>query len=258
MKFPVLAIVFVASMLMAASCDEGNDPAPYNPSYLTIQPGIFQGGTQLFLGSTLSINDSTDVSIETVRFYVSHLQAVKADGSTVDLADYTFFDLREPSSVNRPDWRNQKFEIPAGNYTGLTFSLGLDSAQNYSDPSTFPQDNPLSAATGMYWTWATQYRFVMAEGRANQTGQVGSGDDQAYSYHPGGNHLYVEGLQLSQAFNVAAGGNTILELKVNTDAWFNGPGGSINPFVEFAAHDAPADQPLAAKFITNFASGLSL
>jgi hypothetical protein len=243
---------------MAFCCDEEKKNEDPGPSYLQIRPSLYAGNTEQFIGSIVSINDSTEASIETVRYYISHLRAVRSNGDTLSLADYSFFDLREPSTPNRPDWRTQRFEIPSGTYSGLVLSLGLDSTQNYSDPSTYPIENPLSSATGMYWTWATQYRFLMIEGRANAPGTVGGGNDQAFSYHPGGNHLYIENISLSSSFSVPSSGTLELELKMNIDSWFDGPGGSINPYAEFAAHDAPADQPLAIKFITNFASGLSL
>lgn len=255
MKLRILPLILLSWALIASCEDDHDDDDNEGPAKLTIAPVLQNAGTQVFLGSLIPVNDSTEALIESVRFYYSHLRLLDEDGDTVDLAGYGFFDLAETNIPGFPDRRTVTYKIPDEEYTALIFNLGLDSAQNYSDPSLFPSDDPLSAATGMYWTWGTQYRFIMMEGRANAPGTVGTGGDQAFSYHPGGNHLYVEDIVVPVDIDADDGEKITLELFMNTDAWFNGSGGAINPYAEFAAHDSPQDQPLALKFTTNFADG---
>ncbi len=209
-------------------------------------------GSPLAFESPIPITEQTDVTISEMRFYFSHLYAIPQSGNPVKLSDLELFDLKK---TNRTAFT---FTLPAGQYKGLQFSVGLDSNQNYSDPTGFAQSHPLSAFAGMYWTWATQYRFVLVEGRANTTGNTGSNNDRAFSYHPGGNHLYVKDHIINHNFTVNEGGTTNLRLTTDVAQWFNASGGTIDPFVEFAAHDAPAEQPLAVKYITNFTESLSL
>lgn len=51
-------------------------------------------------------------------------------------------------------------EVPAGDYVGLRFSVGLPAEQNHIDPTT--ARGPL-AEPGMFWTWQGGYKFVKVD-----------------------------------------------------------------------------------------------
>jgi hypothetical protein len=50
--------------------------------------------------------------------------------------------------------------VPVGNYTKLSFGIGVDAARNHSGD----QPGDLSPNNGMLWTWATGYKFWVMEG----------------------------------------------------------------------------------------------
>ncbi|MDY7230340.1 MbnP family copper-binding protein [Hyalangium rubrum] len=52
--------------------------------------------------------------------------------------------------------------VPAGNYRGLRFRVGLPSALNHQDVSTAP--TPLNDPT-LFWGWRTGYLFLRVDGR---------------------------------------------------------------------------------------------
>ena len=68
--------------------------------------------------------------------------------------------------------------IPAGNYTDMRFTLGVDSTRNVSGSQT----GALDQANGMFWSWNNGYIFLKLEGTSPQA--TGMGND--FMYHIGG------------------------------------------------------------------------
>ncbi len=250
MKKQLLVLGLWASLALLISGCEERKTSDLGGFSLGIE--LDNQGVAAFAGEPLLVDDGTEVRIDELRFYLSHLRLVKSDSSEVPFADYTLFNLTKTGELRHG------FEIPDGSYIGIVVNLGLDSIQNLSDPTVFDMDDYLSSAAGMYWTWATQYRFVLTEGKANQIGALGRPDDVGFSYHPGGDHLYVKDLFFPVDFNAAPNLNTSLTLKIDVQKWFYGPEGTIDVRTENAVHDDPGSQELAKRFIGNFASSLSI
>src|SRR5690554_7548864 len=57
------------------------------------------------------------------------------------------------------------------NFSSFTANIGVDSTQNYEDPSARDADDPLFILNSgdMHWGWNTGYIFVMLEGKADTT-----------------------------------------------------------------------------------------
>ncbi|HHG86155.1 MAG TPA: T9SS type A sorting domain-containing protein, partial [Bacteroidetes bacterium] len=70
-----------------------------------------------------------------------------------------------------------------GNFTftsleGIKFSVGVDSASNHLDPSSYAASHPLAPKSpSMHWGWSAGYRFVAMEGKG------GSSLNQAFEIH---------------------------------------------------------------------------
>ena len=65
--------------------------------------------------------------------------------------------------------------VPVGTYTGLRFRVGVPFAMNHVDSSVAP--SPLNIG-GMFWSWATGYKFVKIDGRS-------TGVPTGYNVHVG-------------------------------------------------------------------------
>ena len=138
-------------------------PQPDTTNYrLQIIP-VF-GNENFELNQQYSTNIGDKVKIEDLKFYLSDINLIKADNSEELVADVILIDLRKSSSLIIE--RN----ITEGNYQSLKFNLGLTKELNNQDPSTFVKSHPLSTFQNMYWTWSTQYKFGVIEGRADTTG----------------------------------------------------------------------------------------
>ncbi len=71
--------------------------------------------------------------------------------------------------------------IPVGNYTGLRFTVGLDSAANHSDPTSYGPTHPLNpAVNSLHWGWAGGYIFTALEGRYIHHNST---DEGVFLYH---------------------------------------------------------------------------
>ncbi len=205
-------------------------------------------------GQTIDLNeqfvneDVAAVQIEILKFYLSSIQ-LEGHG---ELASVDVIDLREGrTSVTYKD-------LDAKTYSGLSYYVGLNEDQNASNPVDFSTGHPLSASWGLYWTWATKYRFVIVEGRGAPDGTIdASAGDFTIALHPG-----MDGWQqlvdLEKAITIREGSTTNITIQIDVDDMFNGPGGNMDLNTENTSHTTPSDRHIAAMFIENFAAAMTV
>jgi hypothetical protein len=122
------------------------------------------------------------VRITLVKFYLADFTLVSG-GKDRRLFDADLFDV-----TNGPLTR--VFSAPTGDQQELRFGLGLPPVLNHRDISTIPPNDPTGNNSGMYWDWASMYRFVLFSGHfdndANATGEppynfdIHTGHDTCY------------------------------------------------------------------------------
>ncbi len=105
------------------------------------------------------------------RLFVSGLRLIGADGKPVaialeqdgqwqqrDLALLDFEDKTGPCANGTVDMRDQvRGTVPAGNYRGLVFTLGVPADLNHQDATIAA--SPLNL-TSMFWNWQGGYKFL--------------------------------------------------------------------------------------------------
>lgn len=108
---------------------------------------------------------------------VSHLALVKENGDTVQLGDgYQWISFKDARTSFK------YLNIPEGNYKGISFMLGLDSAINHGDPNKWPANHPLNAyTTGLHWGWAGGYIFQALDGNYSKDSITSS--TNGFSFH---------------------------------------------------------------------------
>lgn len=118
--------------------------------------------------------DSGDtLTFTTFKYFVSNLRLKKEDGTWWSHPEsYFLVDLSDAASTNLT-----VSGIPAGNYTEVSYIMGVDSTRNVSGA----QAGALSTTTGMFWSWNTGYIMIKAEGLSPQAETGG-----AFTYHLGG------------------------------------------------------------------------
>ncbi|MBK9175385.1 MAG: hypothetical protein IPM46_03430 [Flavobacteriales bacterium] len=179
---------------------------------------------------------------EMLRMYLSDLRLVNASDEQV-LEQVRLLDLGTGP---------KQFELiaPEGEWLGLRSGIGLPHDLNYSNTSLFDQDHPMSVNTGMYWSWATGYKFVLFDGRYDPD-PLGTGALLApFSVHTGMDTCFTEvDLFPALPFSTALGTTTSLTLRVDVSGFLlNGPD-TINVTTENQSHGG--NLPLALKLTRN-------
>lgn len=101
------------------------------------------------------------ISFYVLQYYVSNIRFHKSDGSTwAEEESYHIIDA-ENSNVDEGTEVSLIIDnVPAGEYTGITYIIGVDSLRNVRGV----QDGALDPANGLFWSWSTGYIFIRAEG----------------------------------------------------------------------------------------------
>ncbi|MFD2148265.1 MbnP family protein [Mucilaginibacter antarcticus] len=127
-------------------------------------------------------------TISLVQYFISNIKVSKADGTTYTVKqDSSYFLIK---SADRST-RFAKVKVPEGDYTKVTFTIGVDSLRSTMDISkrTGVLDPSGGHDGGMYWGWNSGYIFFRMEGNADAISNDVSGDPtgkKAFRYHIGG------------------------------------------------------------------------
>ena len=133
-------------------------------------------GTQalIFNSQTYMNANGDDYKVNTFKYYVSNIKFKKADGSGVAVAEsYLLINAADASSKIQT-----LTNVPAGDYSGIEFTIGVDEARNFAGAQT----GALDPAKGMFWSWNSGYIFLMFEGTSSKSTQA---SNQLF-FHVGG------------------------------------------------------------------------
>eukprot|EP00388_Colpodella_angusta_P013067 GDKJ01032901.1.p4 GENE.GDKJ01032901.1~~GDKJ01032901.1.p4 ORF type:complete len:284 (-),score=27.17 GDKJ01032901.1:2430-3281(-) len=191
-------LLTICTILLLASCAKTEDPAPEfkeeNLAPFSIEFDNIVGER------TFSINNSGSLytnaagekfSISMLQYFISNIKVATADGKT-----YTVPQEKSYFLINGADktTRFTKVEVPEGDYTKVTFTLGVDSLRSTMDLSK--RTGVLDPAAGgghdgggMYWGWNSGYIFFKFEGNSNVIPDDVNGDPtgkKQFKYHIGG------------------------------------------------------------------------
>ena len=180
---------FIAcSIFIFSACRKKPAPEPnYNEANLaslSIEFDNVVGGENLALNTAEYTNAAGETyNIQVLQYFISNIKVTKADGTTYTVPqDSSYFLVKE----TEPDTRFAKVMVPEGNYTSLTFTVGVDSLRSTMDISERTDVlEPSGHEGGMYWGWNSGYIFLKMEGESPQAPVDGTGK-RRYRYHIGG------------------------------------------------------------------------
>ena len=154
----------------AGTTDGGTDGGMSQTITLNFRAAVngadFACGAASGLGST-----GEDVQLDGLRMFVSDVKLVAGDGEMIDapiVADDTWaqervglLDFEESCGDAGSAGTNSSVDVtvPAGDYTGVEFQLGLPFDLNHSDASSTDAAAPLNNAA-MFWNWQGGYKFL--------------------------------------------------------------------------------------------------
>lgn len=130
-------------------------------------------------------------SISMLQYFISNIKVVTAEGKIYTVPqDKSYFLINGADKATR----FTKVEVPEGDYTKVTFTLGIDSLRSTMDLSKRigvldPAAGGGHGGGGMYWGWNSGYIFFKFEGHSSVISDDVSGDPtgkKQFKYHIGG------------------------------------------------------------------------
>ncbi len=177
------------------ACTKKSDIAPaYNENVLVPFSVEFDN---IVGDRTLTFNNTTSpytnvagekFTISMAQYFISNIKVSKADGTTYTVKQDSSYFLIKAADRNT---RFAKVKVPEGDYTKVTFTVGVDSLRSTMDISkrTGALDPSGGHDGGMYWGWNSGYIFFRFEGNSEVISNDANGDPtgkKAFKYHIGG------------------------------------------------------------------------
>jgi hypothetical protein len=182
MRSIFIGVIVFTSILTSCKKDSLNGVNPGDTGSIELEFDNVVGSADLELNTGNYTNGSGEAfTISTLDYFISNIKLKTSDGKEyVVPKDESYFLVKEEDE----DTHVIELEnVPAGDYTSFTFTVGIDSLKSISPVSerTGVLDTAGDAA-GMYWTWNSGYIFLKMEG----TSPVSTTVDQKIFYHVGG------------------------------------------------------------------------
>ncbi len=146
-------------------------------------------------------------SISIFKYYIGNVHLKKSNGKEYVSSDYFLINEEE---------KNSKIiilkNIPQGEYTSVSFIIGVDSIHNCSGA----QSGALDETNGMFWAWNSGYIFLKLEGKSSFSKSSGNN----FEYHIGGfkfpeNSIRTVSLKYEQPLLIENDKIALLNIKVN-------------------------------------------
>ncbi|MFN0289877.1 MbnP family protein [Pedobacter helvus] len=273
MKKKLLYFVTLITIILS-SCSKNDDPAPdfeeANLAPFSIEFDNIVGDRTFSINNTGSLYTNAageKFSISMLQYFISNIKVTTASGKTYTVPqDESYF------LINGAD-RNTRFtkvQVPEGDYTKVTFTLGVDSLRSTMDLSKRtgvldPAAGGGHDSGGMYWGWNSGYIFFKFEGNSNVISDDVNGDPtgkKQFKYHIGGfggysaptiNNIKVITIDLNAAgiAKVRKDRQSNVHLFVDMMKVFNGPNAfsiAAHPNVMFSDYSVNVAKNLAQLF----------
>lgn len=180
-SFILISILFVFTSLVLSSCSDDDGDANTGP--ITIEFDNVVGSENLQLNTSnnpYSNSNDEAYKVTWLTYYVSNISLKKADGTVYEdpmkadgSAGYYLVDESDAGS-QEVTLEN----VPSGEYTEITFTIGVDASQ----VSQGAQTGALDPAKGLFWSWNSGYIFMALEG----VSPISTEQDNVFQYHVGG------------------------------------------------------------------------
>lgn len=177
-----LLLIFICIFFCFTSCsDKDNTDAGTGPITLEFDNIVGSANLQLNTTNTPYVNSKGEsYKVTWLTYYVSNIKIKREDGTVFEdpvksdgSAGYYLVDENDAAS-QEITLQN----VPAGNYTEVTFTIGVDASQVDQGAQT----GALDPAKGLFWSWNSGYIFMAIEGVSPASTETGN----VFQYHVGG------------------------------------------------------------------------
>jgi hypothetical protein len=158
----ILSMLLVAALTISGCQKKNSEPEVSGMGRMEIEFDNRVGAEPLVFNTKTYTNaHGDDFTIQTFKYYISNISLTKANGTTVIIPEsYYLIDAGDESSTLQ-----DVDGIPAGDYTSIKMTIGVDSARNVSGA----QIGALDPVKGMFWNWNNGYIFVKLEGSSSKS-----------------------------------------------------------------------------------------
>lgn len=172
-------------LLLLAAC-KGKDPLPEEEAgSLGLKIDNLVGSEELILnGLDYVSNPGDSFRVSLLNFYISNIELTRSDGTIYKVPqDSSYFLIKESDALTHRPVLN---EVPFGEYTAISFVLGVDSLRNLAPIAERRGAlDPGAQAEGMYWAWNSGYIFFKFEG-TSPAAITPDNPEGEFMYHIGG------------------------------------------------------------------------
>ncbi|QMW00850.1 MbnP family protein [Spirosoma foliorum] len=256
----LLAILAIGGLVLACDSNDTN-PLTTSSGKLRIAFDNVVSTSDLKLGTGSYQNSSGETfTVTKFNYFISNIRLRKQDGSDyVVPQDSSYFLIQEDKPASQTITLNN---LPAGNYTGLTFTVGVDSLRSLADITKRTGVLDPALNDGMYWEWNSGYIFLKLEGTSPVAPAL---QNNAFFYHVGGfgggydgkktiNNLRTITIPFSSSVAaVQAGAVPSIQLKTDVMKIFDGP-----TKLSIAQYSSVMFDPYSTNISNNYAQMFSL
>lgn len=237
----IIAILALPVIMSACTKKADPSPAPVPTGNGTVKLEFMNvaGSSNLTLNSQWYINQHGDsFKVSKFNYYISNIKLNGADTTYTEAESYHLIQQSEPTSGS--------FDLPtvrSGQYSSITFTIGVDSLRNVSGAQT----GALDPINGMFWSWSTGYIMQKLEGVSPKSTQSGG----LLTFHLGGftganSVLRTVTLNFPQPLQLAVNGESHVHISADVLALFKSPN-----LVDFAVLNSLQMPGTAAKNIAD-------
>jgi hypothetical protein len=205
----ILAIL--AGILTGCSKDTSSSTGddPLKLSFRIVANGSLVNHTDDYLNGS-----GENYTISVFKFYTGNFSLGTGTPGQQTTGVYHLINMDDPSSLS--------IGVPAspGNYSQLSFTIGVDSMYNVSGAQT----GALDPVNGMFWTWNTGYIFAKLEGSSLFSPSL----NNAVVYHIGGFRAGENAIRQvtldfpGETLVIGNGEKKEIIIDVKLDQWFDG------------------------------------
>lgn len=217
----------------------------------SLKPGMMahfhsKFGTEDFaFNQDFQFSSGRTIQFTLAQFYVSGMQ-LPNDGAGFDFTDQYLL-------VKADQMMYDLGTIEVEHYHGITFDVGVDSASNHNDPSTYESSHVLSPQSPtMHWSWNSGYQFIKIEGLAD-TSATGNGTaDFAFELHVGMDAM-LRNVSLTSHFEAEADKSHMISIEIDWARFFD----NIDMTTDFTTHTMD-NMPVAMQVANSVTSAVTL
>lgn len=198
--YPYLILLALLGITFATACDDDDDVLEGDVETTIDFRAEWNGNPLAILRETYPYGADDNVNPQLFQYYVSDLELLPADGSApVQISD---IELIRYNSATDDEIESRTYTVPAGNYAGLRFGLGVSPDLNAIDPSNFAANDPLNE--NEFWNATARYVFAKIEANTDLDGNPDF--ESNLTLHMGDDSLY-EIVEFNQPFTLNGSGS---------------------------------------------------